>query len=366
VPAAHSYFVGYSDGGRAAIQEAQRYPRDYDGIVAGAPAVIITYAMESFVWAAEHMLDANAQPIFDTTAITTLHNAALAACDPTDGATDGQISDPRLCQWDPGAIQCSATVTTNCLSTTQVAVARAMYQGPKTADGQYLWPGGESRGSELAWPSFAAAGVSLAGSFTKYELFAKDRPASYTWRDFMFDRRTWDAMAPMSKVYNSNNFDQPDLSDFQRSGGKLIVWQSWADEAAGAYSNLDWYAQVQDEAGGLARTQRFARVFMLPGGSHGQTAAGIPYSMAVLPSLIAWVESGQAPEKLDAIARDSAGNVTRSYPVYAYPVRAQYTGAGSINDEANWVLATPSPLPDDHFDWLGDPRHNRRGDGGEN
>ena len=101
-PAAYSYFVGYSDGGLKGIQEAQRYPDDYDGIDAGAPATIITYAMESFVWAAQHMLNASNQQIFDTTALNALHNAAVTACDSSDGTTDNQLSDPRLCHSGPG------------------------------------------------------------------------------------------------------------------------------------------------------------------------------------------------------------------------------------------------------------------------
>lgn len=358
---AYSYFDGYSDGGRTAIMEAQRYPDDFNGIVAGAPAIEITYAMESFIWAADHLLTSSGQAIFDTSAITTLHNAALAACDGTDGLVDGQISDPRLCHWDPATIECSSTLTSNCLTASQVAAAQAMYEGPQTSDGTYLWPGGEAYGSELAWPSFAGAGVALGTSFTKYMLFPHDRPPDYTYQGFKFDVKTWEEMADMAKVYNANNFNDPDLNRFDRAGGKLIVWQSWADEAAGPYSTLDWYAQVEDHVRGLTAAQRlsatqgFARVFMLPGGSHGQSAAGIPYDESILPSLVAWVEAGQAPQEITASETDGTGAVVRTYPLYPYPARAKYVGSGDVDDAANWVPATPNPLPDDHFNWLGDP-----------
>jgi feruloyl esterase len=238
----------------------------------------------------------------------------------------------------------------------QVTAAEAMYAGPTDAQGQHLWPGGMSYGSEQAWPSFAAAGMSLGGSFTKYELFPQDRPASYTWHDFQFDLATWREMDDMSQVYNSNNFNNPDLSAFGAAGGKLIVWQSWQDEAAGPWSNVDWYAQVEDAAGGLSNLQQYARLFMEPAGSHGQAASGSIYSMATVPALVNWVESGQAPGKLDAV-KFSGSAVTRTYPIYPFPARAQYTGSGDPNDEANWVSMTPSPLPDDHFNWLGDPAH---------
>jgi feruloyl esterase len=311
--------------------------------------------MESFLWAAHHLIDANGNQILDASAITTLHNAAVAACDGTDGLVDGQLSDPRLCHWNPATIQCSATLTSNCLTPGQVAAAQAMYQGPKDAQGDYLWPGGEAYGSEPAWPSFAGAGEALGGSFEKYMAFERDLPASWTWRDFQFDRPTWEAMNDMSGVYNSNNGNNPDLSAFARAGGKLLAWQSWDDEAGGPYSVLDWYAQVEDRAGGLAATQQFARVFMTPGGSHGQTAAGVPYTLPVLANLVTWVETGQAPEEIDATSP------TRTYPVFAYPARAKYTGSGDPNVASSWVESIPSPLPDDHFAWLGDPRgHGKR------
>ena len=360
-PPAYSYFDGYSDGGRTAVMEAQRYPTDFDGIVAGAPAIDITYAMESFIWAADHLLTSSGQPIFDAAAIATLHNAAVSACDGTDGVVDGQISDPRLCHWDPSAIQCSATLTSSCLTPQQVAAAQAMYKGPQTSRGTYLWPGGEALGSELAWPSFAGAGVALGTSFTKYMLFPRDEPAGYTYQDFKFDVPTWEEMADMARIYNSSNFNHPDLTAFDRAGGKLLVWQSWEDEAAGPYSTLDWYAQIQDHAPGrsaaqrLAATQTFARLFVLPGGSHGQTAAGVPYDESILPNLVSWVESGQAPQEITATETNGSGGVARTYPLYPYPARAKYTGTGNVDDADNWVAATSNPLPDDHFNWLGDP-----------
>ncbi len=353
---AYSYYVGYSDGGRDAVQEAQRYPGEFNGVVAGAPAIIITYAMESFLWAANKLTDSAGNPVLGTADINNLHNAAVAACDGTDGVVDGQISDPRLCSWDPVAIQCSATLTTNCLTPAQVAAARAMYAGPTTSDGKYLWPGGEAYGSEAAWPSFAGAGKALGGSFTKYMAFPQDRPASYTWSDFKFDLATWEEMNDMSAVYNSNNFNNPDLSAFGAAGGKLMVWQSWQDEAGGPWSVPDWYAQLEDAAGGLSNLQQYARLFMLPAGSHGQAAAGSIYSMALVPGIVNWVEGGQAPNKLDAV-QSTGTTVTRTYPVYPFPARANYSGTGDVNDEANWVSLTPSPLPDDHFAWLGDPAH---------
>lgn len=345
---AYSYFDGYSDGGRAAVQEAQRYPHDFNGIVAGAPAIDINDAWFSFVWAADHMLDSGGAPIFTTTAITTLHNGAIQAC-----GVDGQINDPRLCHWDPASIACSATLTTNCLTEQQVQAAEAMYRGPAAADGQYLWPGGQSYGSELAWPGFAGAGTVLATDDLRFLAFTKDPPPGYTYRDFKFTTRTWQALQAMGAVYDSSNDNHPNLDAFEHAGGKLLAWQSSQDEAAGAYSTADWYAQVADKAGGIPAAQQFARLFMLPTGSHGQAAGGAIYNLQVLPSLVNWVENGQAPAKLDAWQADSSGNITRTWPVYPQPAEAKYTGQGNINDEANYIPYTP--IGDLHFQWLGDP-----------
>ena len=348
----YSYFDGYSDGGRAAVQEAQRYPHDFNGIVAGAPAITIQDALIFFDYAAQRLLDSSGNQILDTTAITTLHNAAVAACDATDGVVDGQISDPRLCHWNPSQIECSATLTSNCLTPQQVNAAQAMYEGPRTTDGNYMWPGGQSYGSELAWPSFADAGVFLAGSNLRFLMFAKDPPPSFTWKDLTFTRQTWEALQAMGAVYDSNNDNNPDLNAFHRAGGKLVVWQSWQDEAGGAYSVPDWYAQVIDRAGGLANAQSFARVFMLPAGNHGQAGSGAIYSLQVLPSLINWSETGRAPQKLDAWQTDSTGAMTRTYPVYPLPADARYTGQGNVDNEANW--ASYVPIANLHFRWLGD------------
>lgn len=350
----YSYFDGYSDGGRAAVQEAQRYPRDFDGIVAGAPAIVIQDALLSFDYAAQHLIAADGSPLLDQSAITTLHDAALAACDSTDGARDGQIGDPRLCHWDPAAIRCATGHTTGCLSDTQIAAARAMYRGPTTPDGRYLWPGGQSYGSELAWPSFAAAGVSLGGSNLRFMAFAEDPSPDFTWRDLTFTEQTWHALQAMGAVYDANNDNHPDLTAFQRAGGKLLVWQSWQDEAGGAYSVPDWYAQIAQQAGSLSAAATFARIFMLPAGSHGQAAGSAVYDLQVLPRIVQWVEARQAPSTIDAWQTDAAGHVTRTYPVYPLPAQARYTGSGDVDDEASW--APYVPVADLHFTWLGDPR----------
>jgi len=350
---AYSYFDGYSDGGRAAIQEAQRYPHDFNGIVAGAPAITIQDALVSFDWAARNLLSSSGGQIIGPAALGVLHDAAVAACDRSNGTAVGQIDDPRVCHWNPAQIRCTARRPKNCLTARQVAAAQAMYRGPRTRAGSYMYPGGEPYGSELAWPSFAEAGVFLAGSNLRFLAFAKDPPASYTWRDLRFTKRTWEALQVMGAIYDANNSNHPNLTSFAEAGGKLIVWQSWQDEAGGAFSVPDWYAQVAARYGGLAKAERFARVFMLPAGSHVQAASGMIYDLQVLPNLINWVERGEVPTKIIAWQSSPSGTVTRTYPVYPLPAVAEYSGQGSIDDEQSYKPYTP--IGNLHFRWLGDP-----------
>jgi hypothetical protein len=171
----YSYFDGCSDGGREGLQEAQRYPADFNGIVAGSPALMITEAMERFMWEARNGLDAQGNEVLPPEKLSLLHNAVISACDGRDGLVDGEIDDPRACQYDPAKLLCSGSQEqSSCLSAHQVEVARKFYAGPSTADGQKLYPGGEPYGSELTWAangSFTRSGTNLANEFLKYMVY---------------------------------------------------------------------------------------------------------------------------------------------------------------------------------------------------
>ncbi len=336
----YSYFQGYSDGGRAAINEAQRYPDDFDGIIAGAPAI---YTQESltaaFIWRGIQGSK------FDAAARQIIANGAMAFCDPADGVTDNQISDPVNCQFDPGTIQCSATLTTNCLTAEQVDAARKQYRGATTDKGKLMHPGGQPEGSELSWPSSPGA---LPSSYGRHIAFKDDPAPNWTWEDFEFTEKSYRDLQPMAEIYNSDNDKKPDLGDFDDSGGKIIVWHGLADGSTQESSTLDWYARVAREEGSIAATKSFARLFQIPGLYHG--GGYINYSLTLLPKLIAWVETGTAPEVVIATATTP---VARTYPAYVYPARAHYTGSGSVYDAANWTRQDPAKEPDHRIDWLG-------------
>ena len=356
-PPRYSYFQGCSDGGREAMAEAQRHPGDFNGVIAGAAAMYITEAMERFLWENHVGRDANGQQIITGAAAATLHAAVMTACDGADGLQDGQIDDPRTCHFDPRVLVCNPGETQSCLTTRQAEVARQLYDGPRDAKGRMLYLGGEPYGSELTWPgpgSFTQSGRALAADFVRFMTFDNKMPAGMSLADWRFDEAGLRALQKEGKLYDADN---PDLRPFRKSGGKLILWQGAADNAAGAYATLSYYQAVRDKVGGLDAARRFARVFMVPGVYH--CAGGyVAYQEDLLGAMVRWVESGQAPDSVEATALLPSGKLRRR-PVYAYPVKTAYRG-GDVDDVASFAPQSPSKAPRDAFDWIGaNPSHTR-------
>jgi Tannase and feruloyl esterase len=347
----YSYFQGCSDGGREAMAETQRYPSDFNGVVAGSPAFLITEAMERFIWEARWGRDAQGHPVFDHASLQLLHAAVIKACDRIDGLEDGQIDDPRRCQFDPGKLLCRSPQTTLCLTPQQVEVARKFYDGPRTPDGTALYLGGEPYGAELTWEgriAFAEAGAGMLEDAVRDMIFVGDLPPDVTVNTWSFDLPTFYELARRGALYDAND---PDLNAFRSAGGKLILWQGAADPAAGAYGVPDYYQRLQNAMGGLAATQAFTRYFVVPGVYH--CGAGyVPYEEDFLGPIVQWVESGVAPDSVISTAVLSGGKV-RTRPVYAYPARAKYRGSGSIDDASSFQREEPASPPRDAFAWAG-------------
>ncbi len=348
-PPETSYFAGCSGGGREALMEAQRYPGDFDGIVAGS-SVAMPAAMQLFLWEAQHGIAADGQEIFTEGAVQLLHKAVLKACDRLDGIADDQIDDPRACGFDPAKLLCRAATDSDCLSTAQVAAARAYYRGPSDAQGNALFPGGAPYGAELGWVGRGAptqTGKFAAEAFLKYLLFPGAMPAGFGWRDWRFSHESLGRLLEAGEPYDSTD---PDMTAFRDRGGKLLLWQGAADNAAGIYGMLDYYQAVRDRMGGMAATRDFARMFLVPGGYH--CAGGyIAYDQDFLGAVVQWVERGQAPDAVEASATLADGAIRRR-PLYAYPTRTRYLG-GDVNAAASFTTQAVKVAPEDGVDWPG-------------
>jgi Tannase and feruloyl esterase len=356
----YSYFDGCSQGGHEGLTEAQRYPDDFDGILAGAPASI-TQELNTFnqPWLARVDFDGSGRVVLPATKLPALHAAVMVACDGLDGLVDGLLDDPRACSYDPVELACPAgTDAVSCLTPAQVTVVRRIYSGAVDARGRHLYPGGQAYGSELAWAGWfiptsptgrqdATTAWAIGNGWVKYLAFKPNPPLSFTVNDISFNQATFDHARRLSNLYNATD---PDLRAFRRSGGKLILWHGWADQAIPATGTVAYYQAVQDRLGGLAATQDVARLFMFPGMFHCGGGAA-PNSFDLLTPLANWVESGTPPTEV--IASQSTGAaVVRTRPVYPYPLVARYDGSGSIDDAANFVPAR-GPAFNDRFPWLG-------------
>jgi Tannase and feruloyl esterase len=347
-----SYFQGCSDGGREAMMETQRYPGDFNGVIAGSPAFAIAEAMERFIWEARWGRDARGSLVLDEDAVTLLHAAVLNACDALDGVKDGQLDDPRLCHFDPAKLICrDGQSPPQCLSASQAEVASKLYSGPVDESGRHLFYGGEPYGSELSWveryalPSMGAAMFDDAVQNMIFQRVPGSAASVQAWR---FDASTFAELSRRGALYDAQSSD---LRGFRERGGKLILWQGFADPAAGAYGLPDYYSRLSRDAGGVAAARSFARMFLIPGVYH--CAGGyVPYEEDLLGTLVSWVELGRAPDFVMATALLKDG-VSRTRPVFAYPVQARYRGRGDVNDARNFAASAPKRAPMDSYEWAG-------------
>jgi len=350
-PPEYSYFLGCSDGGREGMAESQRYPADFNGVVAGAPAHRISAAMERFLWEARYGNDERGQPVFSEPSLRHLHETVMAACDGLDGLVDGQIDDPRRCHYDPTLAGCVVDRSPDCLDASQVEAARRYYEGPRDEHGVALYTGGEPYGAELSWGgriSLASAGGHMLDDYVRSMVYQGKLPDSVTVRNWRFDLATFHDLERHGALFDAAD---PDLRPFRKAGGRLILWYGAADSAAGAFGVPDYYQQVQDVVGGMAAARGFVRVFSVPAVYHCGSGY-IAYQFDPLGAIVRWVELGEAPDALVASGRLADGTL-RTRPVYAYPVMAHYRGSGDINDAANFEGLPPATPPMDRFDWAG-------------
>jgi feruloyl esterase len=351
----YSYFTGCSDGGREGLMEAQRYPDDFDGIIAGAPANVWSALNGVFQpW----VIGANTAPyggyILTPDKVPALHRAAIEACDAIDGLEDGIIADPRACDFDPGIIECPAgTDRADCLTAQQVAAARKIYSPPTGPDGRALYPGSMPVGSEGFWGDGITAAPgrrAIAEGYASYRRYLDRNVAlDSSMRDWQLDAGMLAELKQgLGAIYDSTD---PDLGEFRARGGKLVLWHGWADQAIPPHGTLAYWHAVGEAAGGAAERDAFVRLYMIPGFYH--CFGGDFDRFDFLTPLMNWVESEAAPEEVVAwTLRDGA--VTRSRPLYPHPAVARYDGTGDIDDAANFLRAPPPKSFDPAYEWAGE------------
>jgi feruloyl esterase len=344
--ALRNYFVGCSEGGREALTEAQRYPKDFDGIVAGAPANHWDALQLRGAWDALALLATPASYI-PPEKLPLLQNAAIGACDALDGVKDGFIENPERCHFDPAVLQCQGDDAPGCLTPPQVQAAQKIYaplRNPRT--GAVIAPG-FSPGVEAFpanWPMWIT-GRSAPRLGAGYFL------ATFFFRDLVFESPKWDlqSLNPERDIKLADdkfgpilNSDNPDLRAFKAEGGKLIQYHGWADAAIPPLGSVDYFKSVQATMG---NTQDFYRLFMVPTMSHCTGGPGATAFDAVL-ALDRWVENGVAPDHIIAVAfvdGNPEKGVAMTHPLCPYPQVARYKGAGDAKDAANFVCEAPPP-----------------------
>ena len=331
----YSYFNGCSTGGRQALMEAQRYPQDYDGVVAGAPAINWTRLHPQQLWGAV-LMNAAANPI-PACKLEAATAAAIAACDAIDGVKDGVLEDPQQCHYDPKPLIGTSAGECGAFTAADVDLIRKIWEGPRREDGSFLWYG-PARGADLR-PLSGSRGTPLKPQpFTItldwFRYFLSQNPQlEWTTITRAAYERFWDQSVEEYGIVIGT--DNPDLAAFRDRGGKAIIWHGWADPLITAEGSIDYYRRVQERMGGAEKTSEFARLFLAPGIGHcGGGAGPAPYGQ--LDALLSWVEDRKAPETLTAARRDQAGAITRSRPLCVYPLVARYKGSGSTDDAANF------------------------------
>jgi feruloyl esterase len=351
---AWSYFRGCSTGGREGLTEAAWAPSDFDGIIAGDPAFPGRLGAIANTWDSQHLLRADGTPVIPTGKLMVLHKAILDACDALDGVKDGIIMDPRACHFRVESIECKGGGEgADCLSAAQVAAAEAVYDGPRNNKGERLYPGGAMFGAEASWGTTADS-ASLPAGAERFLEFWPNPPLSYTYRDFNFDTDPPKIEAALRLYDPVPPGEAPDLTAFERRGGKMILYHGWADGGVSPINTLDYYSQVAHRQGGMAKIRDWFRLFMVPGMFHCR-GGDAPNTFDFMPAIMAWVEKGVAPEGVVATQKDPTGQVVRLRPLYAYPEQAAYNGAGDVSQASSWHAAMPPTMPDDRVAWIWGP-----------
>ena len=336
-PAKLAYWSGCSTGGRQGLMEAQRYPGDFDGIIAGAPANYMTNLSAATVWTAQ-ALHRDAASYVPPAKLPVLHAAVLKACDAGDGVADGVLEDPQRCKFDPQVLACKGDRgDATCLTKEQIATVRTIYSpltNPRTHHVLYpgLMPGSEAGWARGVGPVKPQPSALITGIF-RYVVF---KDPTWDYRTLDFDRDVTRANEGEASIANAIS---PNLHAFFARGGKLIQYHGWADPGISPLNSINYYHSVVRASGGEHAAADTYRLFMVPGMDHCRGGDGADRFDAV-SALEQWVEQRKPPDRMVA-SRMRAGQVDRTRPLCPYPQVATYKGAGSTDDAANFICKAP-------------------------
>jgi feruloyl esterase len=318
-----AYFNGCSTGGRQALAAAQRYPADYDGIVAGAPAHHVTHLQATQLWMG--LVGARPEGAIEERQLKLVNDAAVLRCDALDGVRDGVIEDPRQCPFDPQELVCG-TGGGECLSPGQAATVGMLYSGPRTAAGESLYPG-YARGSELGWAGRIGP-VPPDLPIDTYRLLVFADP-TWDYRSFDVERDVPRAVAAIGDVMNST---EANLGGFVSNGGKLLLYHGWNDPGIPPLGTVRYYEAVRAATPGADEA---VRLYMVPGMNHCRGGVGTD-TFDPVAALDAWRTSGQPPDRIVAARREN-GRTVRTRPLCPFPAVAVYRGTGSTDEETSFA-----------------------------
>ncbi len=351
-----SYFTACSNGGRQALMETQRFPDDYDGVLAGAPANDWTHLLTNAVWDAQATTSDPASYI-PASKIPKIAKAVNESCDAKDGVTDGILNDPRQCHFDPAALLCKAADSNECLTQPQVTALKKIYQGAHDSKGKQIFPGllpgGEQGGG--GWPLWItgpAPGKAFLFAFGNgffSDMVYSD--AKWDYKAAKLDQAAADADAKMAGIMNATDAN---LAPFKKHGGKLILYHGWNDSAISALSSIQYLDSVKNKMS-AKEADSFVELFLVPGMQHcaggpgpddfgqfGISKENDPQHNLYL-ALEQWVEKGIAPTSVIATKEAGEGSAVKmTRPLCVYPQVAKYKGSGDTNDAANFVCSAPA------------------------
>jgi feruloyl esterase len=323
-----SYYSGCSTGGRQGLLAAQRYPDDFDGIVAGAPVYNMIHLNAAVLTHQVAVLKDERRRVLPEK-LALLANAVLKACDAHDGVSDGLVSDPERCVFDPSSLLCSGADASSCLTQPQVDAVKQVYGGVKTTSGEPVYPG-SAPGVEAGMRIQGGAPSDLQTNVFRY----------LAHQDPKWDVASFELEKDLPLAIRHAGFieaSDPNLSKFKNRGGKLIVYHGWADPGPAPANSINYYTKVADTLGGPQ--DAWMRLFLMPGVGHCRGGSG-PNEADFVAALERWRESGVAPDTIPALHRTD-GRVDRTRPLCPYPQLARYKGNGSTDDAANFECRRP-------------------------